>query len=169
MSKGKQGTGGLTHVGEFLPGLAEFDRLNVTKPSAGTKALTVPGKHHFTRIKQIDALAGIGDDPNADMGFMARLLTLLDNRGRATEFFHWVGVPAEGTSVTNNILFISDGRNETFQSGTEPPEPRSARAPGKPPRIVSGPRRPVRPAINSPAISWCLHGPIPRHPPALPR
>jgi hypothetical protein len=58
---------GLTHVGELLPGLAGFDQLNATKPSAGPKALTVQGKHHFTRIKQIDALAGIGDDPNADM------------------------------------------------------------------------------------------------------
>jgi len=72
----KQKDGGLMHVGELLPGLAGFEELKGTKPAAATKALTVQGRHHFTRIKQIDALAGIGDDPNADMGFMARLLTL---------------------------------------------------------------------------------------------
>jgi hypothetical protein len=65
---------GLTHVSEILPGMEE-----ITVPQREPepiKALTVQGKHHFTRLKQIDALAGIGDDPNADMGFMARLLTL---------------------------------------------------------------------------------------------
>ena len=74
MSKGKQG--GLTHIGELLPGLVGFDQLKATKTLEGTKAVTVQGRHHFTRIKQIDALAGIGDDPNADMGFVGRLLTL---------------------------------------------------------------------------------------------
>ena len=64
---------GLTHIGELLPG---FERLKPVEPPQETKALTVQGRHHFTRIKQIDALAVIGDDPNADMGFMARLLTL---------------------------------------------------------------------------------------------
>jgi hypothetical protein len=65
---------GLQHVSEILPGMEE-----ITAPQREPepiKALTVQGKHHFTRLKQIDALAGIGDDPNADMGFMARLLTL---------------------------------------------------------------------------------------------
>lgn len=74
MSKRKQD--GLTHIGELLPGLAGFEQLDPAKRPAETKALTVQGKHHFTRIKQIDALAGIGEDPHADMGFMARLLTL---------------------------------------------------------------------------------------------
>lgn len=64
---------GLTHIGELLPG---FEQLKAVKLPAETKTLTVQGKHHFTRIEQIDALAGIADDPNADMGFMARLLTL---------------------------------------------------------------------------------------------
>ena len=34
------------------------------------------GKSHFTRFKQIGALSDIADDPNTDIGFMARLLTL---------------------------------------------------------------------------------------------
>src|ERR1019366_166411 len=63
---------GLTHIGELLPG---FGQLKPVEPPQETKALTVQGRHHFTRMKQIDALAVIGDDPNADMGFMARLRT----------------------------------------------------------------------------------------------
>ena len=59
---------GLTHVSEILPGMESL--------APEPRALTVQSRHHFTRIKQIDALAGIGDDPNADMGFMARLMTL---------------------------------------------------------------------------------------------
>lgn len=70
MTKGKDG---LTHIGELLPG---FEQPKAGKPLPEPKAFTLQGKHHFTRIKQIDALAGIADDPNADMGFMARLLTL---------------------------------------------------------------------------------------------
>jgi len=64
---------GLTHIGELLPGIEHprpFD------PPQEVKALTIQGRHHFTRIRQIDALAGIAEDPDADMGFMARLLTL---------------------------------------------------------------------------------------------
>lgn len=64
---------GLTHISALLPG---FDHLNSIKPAPETKAVTAQGKHHFTRIKQIDALADIAEDPNADMGFMARLMTL---------------------------------------------------------------------------------------------
>jgi hypothetical protein len=69
---------GLTHIGELLPGFEQLKamQLKAIKPPPEPKALTIQGKHHFTRIKQIDALAGIADDPNADMGFMARLLTL---------------------------------------------------------------------------------------------
>ena len=33
-------------------------------------------RHHYTRVKQIDALTALGEDPSSDMGFMARLLTL---------------------------------------------------------------------------------------------
>jgi hypothetical protein len=58
--------------GEIIDKLPVFERLEPQE----TKALTLQGKHHFTRIKQIDALASIGDDPNTDMGFMTRLLTL---------------------------------------------------------------------------------------------
>jgi hypothetical protein len=43
--------------------------------------------------------------------FIANRNTILDNRGTATEFLHWVGYFAEGVSVTNNILFTSDARN----------------------------------------------------------
>lgn len=74
MSKGKQD--GLMHIGDLLPGLAGFEQFEPAAATAETKALTVQGKHHFTRIKQIGALVDIGEDPNADMGFMARLLTL---------------------------------------------------------------------------------------------
>lgn len=65
---------GLKRVGEILPGMEDLVPLLQTVPES--KAVTIQGKHHFTRIKQIDALAGIADDPNTDMGFMARLLTL---------------------------------------------------------------------------------------------
>lgn len=40
------------------------------------KAVTPQGRFHYTRSKQIESLACIGEDPNADMGFMARMLTL---------------------------------------------------------------------------------------------
>lgn len=33
-------------------------------------------KQHFTRLQQVGALSMIGEDPNIDIGFMARLLTL---------------------------------------------------------------------------------------------
>ena len=58
MSKDKKP--GLTHVSELmLPG---FEPLKPTKLPAEAKALTVQGKHHFTRLKQIDALATVADD-----------------------------------------------------------------------------------------------------------
>jgi hypothetical protein len=38
---------------------------------------TSPQKtHHYTRLKQIDELSKIGEDPNPDRGFMTRMLTL---------------------------------------------------------------------------------------------
>ena len=64
---------GLIHIGEFLPGL---EHLKPTSPPQETKAITIQGKHHYTRLKQINALVGIADDPMADMGFMARMMTL---------------------------------------------------------------------------------------------
>src|SRR5438105_2264390 len=70
---------GLTHVSDILPGLEEFAPVlapMIKEQQRQTKALTVQGKHHFTRFKQIEALAGIGEDPNTEMGFMGRLLTL---------------------------------------------------------------------------------------------
>src|SRR3954447_9488540 len=70
MKKGK-GRYGLTPISDLLPGL---EPVLPTEPEA--KALTPQGQYHFTRIKQIDQLANIAEDPNTDMGFMARLLTL---------------------------------------------------------------------------------------------
>lgn len=64
---------GLTHISDILPGLEDMARPH--RPLE-PKALTVQAQHHFTRVKQIDALAGIGEDSNSEMGFMARLLTL---------------------------------------------------------------------------------------------
>jgi hypothetical protein len=63
-------TDGITHVGKLLPG---FEELFSNKTSEDT---TTQKRHHFTRNKQIDALTNIAVDPNTDMGFMARLLTL---------------------------------------------------------------------------------------------
>jgi Plasmid encoded RepA protein len=69
----------LVRAGELLlPGFEEFqpDPARPEQAPLVTPALTVQGKHHYTRIKQIDALAGLVEDPGSDMGFMARLLTL---------------------------------------------------------------------------------------------
>jgi Plasmid encoded RepA protein len=67
-------TNDLTQIGELLPGMGKL--APVLKEAEQTRAVTVQGKHHYTRYKQIDALIDIGEDPNTDMGFMARLLTL---------------------------------------------------------------------------------------------
>jgi hypothetical protein len=40
------------------------------------KAGTAQGRHHFNSVRQIDALARIGEDKDPDMGFMTRMLTL---------------------------------------------------------------------------------------------
>lgn len=60
---------GLTHVAQILPG---FDEVAPAQP----ERQTYQSRHHFTRVKQIDALATIAEDSNTDIGFMARLLTL---------------------------------------------------------------------------------------------
>ena len=71
----QSGRGELQRVGELLPGLESL--APVLAEVEQSKSLTKQGAHHFTTYKQIDALAGIGEDPNdTDMGFMARLLTL---------------------------------------------------------------------------------------------
>lgn len=71
MIKRKQG---LTKASALLPG---FESLTpVLQEIEQSKAPTVQGRHHFTRFKQLDALADIGDGGSPDMGFMTRLLTL---------------------------------------------------------------------------------------------
>ena len=63
----------LLPLADLLPG---FEILADEPPAAASNALTVQGRHHFTRNKQIDALTVIGEDPTPDLGFMGRLLTL---------------------------------------------------------------------------------------------
>lgn len=65
---------GLTPVADLLPGLEPL--APIVHALDQSKATTVQGRHHYNRYKQIDALADIGEDPNSDMGFMTRLLTL---------------------------------------------------------------------------------------------
>lgn len=60
-------------LAELLPG---FEALAEKQPNAESSSLTVQSKHHFTRFKQMDELANIGEDPAPDLGFMGRLLTL---------------------------------------------------------------------------------------------
>ena len=59
---------------EILPGIEAL--VPVIKQIEQSKALTKQGRYHFTTYNQIQALADIGEDPNTDIGFMARLLTL---------------------------------------------------------------------------------------------
>lgn len=61
-----------------MQALADFKPLLARPPKAGaeTKALTVQSLHHFTRMKQLQALSGITGEPGSEIGFMARLLTL---------------------------------------------------------------------------------------------
>ena len=75
MAKPKGQGGELEHVAGLLPGMEAFAPA-LQQVEQETKALTKQGKHHYTSYQQIDQLASIGEDPNADMGFMARLLTL---------------------------------------------------------------------------------------------
>lgn len=65
---------GLTAVSEILPGLEPLKPVLAEQKQA--LSVTPQGKHHYNRYHQIEALQEIGDDPNPDMGFMTRLLTL---------------------------------------------------------------------------------------------
>lgn len=74
---------GLTPISALLPGLEalqDIKPLLTKKPkkldSPPENALTVQGRHHYTRMKQVTELARIGESENQDMGFMARMLTL---------------------------------------------------------------------------------------------
>jgi hypothetical protein len=65
---------GMQRVGDLLPG---FESIAPALQQAQQQQSETPqGRHHFNRLKQINALAEIGEDANSDMGFMARLLTL---------------------------------------------------------------------------------------------
>jgi hypothetical protein len=74
MSDNKSKGRGLTRVVDLLPGLEPLAPM--VRAVEQSNAATIQGKHHYNRYKQIDALADIGEDPNSDMGFMTRLLTL---------------------------------------------------------------------------------------------
>lgn len=63
----------LLPLSEFLPG---FEALAEGLSPVALDSSTAQGKHHFTRAKQVDALAGVGEDFAPDLGFMGRLLTL---------------------------------------------------------------------------------------------
>lgn len=80
---GKRGReeGGLTPISDILPGLEGLEEIKPLltqrpKPTLETKALTVQGRYHYTRMQQVTDLARIGDSDAQDMGFMARMLTL---------------------------------------------------------------------------------------------
>src|SRR3984957_21135560 len=73
--KGRGDAEGFTHVSGILPGLEGVKPI-IKEAQREANALTVQGKHHFTRFKQMDALVDIGADGSPDMGFMNRLLTL---------------------------------------------------------------------------------------------
>lgn len=64
----------LAPISAFLPGMV--DGVELEQPAPKPKAITVQGKHHHTRAKQIDRLAAIGENSSPDKGFMTRLLTL---------------------------------------------------------------------------------------------
>jgi len=74
VKKGREDRGELQPISAILPGMEAL--VPLLKEIEQGKALTKQGKHHYTRYKQVDVLTAIGEDPNADMGFMSRLLTL---------------------------------------------------------------------------------------------
>ena len=79
MSKKKGREDGLIPIAQILPGLEGLEEqkaLLSKKPKAISPALTVQGRHHYTRMKQVTDLVRIGDSDSQEMGFMARLLTL---------------------------------------------------------------------------------------------
>jgi hypothetical protein len=66
-------TAGFIRAGDLLPG---FEALApAVQEIEQKKALTPQGRHHFNRLRQIDALATVGETQNPDMGFMTRLLS----------------------------------------------------------------------------------------------
>lgn len=72
---------GFVAIAQILPGMEELAPIKPllskkAKSPPETKALTVQAKYHYTRLKQIDELARIGQGDSQDIGFMARLLTL---------------------------------------------------------------------------------------------
>jgi hypothetical protein len=68
---------GFTPLSEILPGLEGLIPSGpAPTPADAPRPLTIQRKHHFTRAKQINALVRIAEDGVAEMGFLARLLTL---------------------------------------------------------------------------------------------
>lgn len=79
--KGRGKGEGLVPISDILPGLEAFQEqkpLLAKKPKKTEEAgaLTIQGRHHYTRMKQVTELARLGETENQDMGFMARMLTL---------------------------------------------------------------------------------------------
>jgi hypothetical protein len=70
----RQTGGGLVPVSAILPGMEAL--APVLKEAERARAATPRGRHHFTCLNQIDALARIGEGDMSGMSFMARLLTL---------------------------------------------------------------------------------------------
>lgn len=74
----KSQSSGLVPIGQFLPGMEELADIKPILPkdlNPRGMGVTPQARHHFTRLQQIEALAGLADSPS-DIGFMARLLTL---------------------------------------------------------------------------------------------
>lgn len=65
---------GLTRAADLLPTIESLQ--SAIRQSNESNALTVQGKHHYTREKQMDSLQDIGETQNPEMGFMSRMLTL---------------------------------------------------------------------------------------------
>jgi hypothetical protein len=65
---------GLVPVANLLPGFESL--VPMAQEVERSEELTVQGRHHFNRSKQIDALQQIGEAHAPDMGFMTRMLTL---------------------------------------------------------------------------------------------
>lgn len=63
----------MTEDAPTLPGMKHISEL---LPAAAPARKSPQARHHYTRARQIESLACIGEDTAQDMGFMARLLTL---------------------------------------------------------------------------------------------
>lgn len=71
---GKQSRQELTLIGNMLPG---FESLAPTLQQVKqSKSPTPQARHHFNRLKQMEALHQVAEANDPDMGFMHRLLTL---------------------------------------------------------------------------------------------